>query len=167
MNTYDDRSERGFNLIEVVIALALLAAVLLTISGLFIQGSQSVNTGRDLTEATSLATDILEQMDKWAFSQLYTNFAKTSGDVAFTVSSISPPPAAAPTPVLFNATLQGMCQTKINQRLPNASAWVTVSPLGTTAPDHFDTAKGIRVKVTVYWTLKLKPRSVSLETVRF
>jgi len=158
MRTHNDRSESGFNLIEVVIALALLAAVLLTISGLFIQGSQSVNTGRDLTEATSLATDILEQMDKWAFSQLYTNFGKGTGDPAFSVSS-----TAAGN---YNATLAGMCQTKIDARLPNGVATVTVTPLGTT-DSHFLTAKGIRVQVTINWTLKLKSRNVSLETVRF
>src|SRR5262245_20090629 len=149
-------SESGFNLIEVVIALALLAAVLLTISGLFIQGSQSVNTGRDLTEATSLATDILEQMDKWAFSQLYTNFGKATTDSAFFVTSTAGGN--------FNATLAGMCQTKINERLPNAGATVTVTPLGGA---NFGAAKGIRVQVTINWTLKLKSRNVSLETVRF
>jgi prepilin-type N-terminal cleavage/methylation domain-containing protein len=163
MRTHDDRSESGFNLIEVVIALALLAAVLLTISGLFIQGSQSVNTGRDLTEATSLATDILEQMDKWAFSQLYTNWNVCTTGVCTELTYTS---TAGGT---YNAVLAGMCQTKINARLPNAKATVVITPLGQT---QFVTSggvvcKGIRVKVTIDWTLKLKPRNVSLETVRF
>src|SRR5262245_8888664 len=110
MRTHIDRSsESGFNLIEVVIALALLAAVLLTISGLFIQGSQSVNTGRDLTEATSLATDILEQMDKWAFSQLYTNFGGTG-----TTTSLS----VVTTTTSVNSVLNSV-QQKITSRLPN------------------------------------------------
>src|SRR5438093_13760530 len=104
MGTRNDRSEGGFNLIEVVIALALLAAVLPTISGLFIQGSQSVNTGRDLTEATSLATDILEQMDKWAFQQLYTNFCHAGTDTAFSFTSS----AAAPAYTTGCATFDGI-----------------------------------------------------------
>ena len=166
MRTLNDRSEGGFNLIEVVIALALLAAVLLTISGLFIQGSQSVNTGRDLTEATSLATDLLEQMDKWAFSQLYTNYGKAATDAAFIACSPTVVPSGAPTGTFASTQLNTMCQTKLNARLPNAYALVYVTPLGTTN-SHFDTAKGIQVKVVVNWTLKLKSRSVSLETVRF
>ena len=164
MRTQNGRSESGFNLIEVVIALALLAAVLLTISGLFIQGSQSVNTGRDLTEATSLATDILEQMDKWAFSQLYTNF---SGSTCLT--GVCGQQTVVSSGGGANAVLAAMCQTKISQRLPNAKATVEITPLGQT---EFVTSggvacKGIRVKVTIDWVLKLKPRSVSLETVRF
>ena len=154
MRTHEERSERGFNLIEVVIALALLAAVLLTISGLFIQGSQSVNTGRDLTEATSLATDILEQMDKWAFSQLYTNFGGTT-----TTTSLS----VVTTTTTVNTALNSV-QAKITSRLPNSSGTIDVTPLGGA---NFGAAKGIRVKVTINWTLKLKSRSVSLETVRF
>jgi prepilin-type N-terminal cleavage/methylation domain-containing protein len=163
--------QSGFNLIEVIVALALLAAVLLTISGLFIQGSQSVNTGRDLTEATSLATDILEQMDKWAFQQLYTNFCNASGAAGFdfrtdTRTSI---PAGSPSPcTTFDAIpLAGGAsgwQTKISQRLPNAKATISMTPLG---GGTFGAAKGIQVRVKVDWVLKLKPRNVSLETVRF
>ena len=155
MRIHDDRSESGFSLIEVVIALALLAAVLLTISGLFIQGSQSVNTGRDLTEATSLATDILEQMDKWGFTQLYTNFG---GTISTTSLSVTTTPTNA-----ANTALNSVHQ-KITSRLPNSSATIDVTPLGGA---NFGVAKGIRVKVTINWTLKLKSRSVALETVRF
>ena len=82
------RPDSGFSLIEVIVALGLLAAVLLSVSGLFIRGSQSVNSGRDLTEATSLATDIVEQMDKWGFTQLYTNFGVANTSGAFTVTSL-------------------------------------------------------------------------------
>jgi len=156
-------AEAGFNLIEVIVALALLAAVLLTISGLFIQGSQSVNTGRDLTEATSLATDILEQMDKWGFTQLYTNFcrANTLSSFTFLSSDVS---CATFNGIPLAGGASGW-QTKISQRLPNAKATISVAALP--AGNTFAAAKGIRVQVTVDWVLKLKPRSVSLETVRF
>jgi prepilin-type N-terminal cleavage/methylation domain-containing protein len=144
-------SEQGFSLIEVIVALGLLAVVLMSVSGLFVQGGQTVNTGRDLTEATTLATDILEQTDKWAFSQLYTNFgvAKTSG--AFSVDSLT------------NTQAQTW-QPGITAKLPNSQATITVTPLGGAT---FDVAEGVRLQVTISWTLKLRSRSVSLETVRF
>ena len=167
-----DSRQTGFSLIEVIVALALLAAVLLTVSGLFIQGSQSVNTGRDLTEATSLATNVLEQMDRWAYTQLYTNFCKASTDAAFSFVT-SPTPTCATFNAIPNAgSGTSTWQSNISQRLPNAKATVAVTPMGAAT---FGAAKGIRVAVTVDWTLTgkflptgaQKTRSVSLETVRF
>lgn len=154
--------EGGFSLIEVIVALALLAAVLLTISGLFIQGGQSVNTGRDLTEATSLATSVLEEMDKWAFTQLYTNFC-----VAGTATSMSPFDSRSTScSTMTTLGAASRWQTEISKRLPNAYAEVTATPMGASGVT-FATAKGIRVQVTIKWQLRLMPRQVSLETVRF
>lgn len=158
--------ERGFSLIEVIIALALLAAVLLTISGLFIQGSQSVNSGRDLTEATSLATNILEDMDKWAFTQLYTNYCGTtaSGALTFTTDNLQ---TNGTTCSAITTTASGW-QNGIRQRLPNSKGTVVVTPMGGAT---FAAAKGVRVQVTVSWYMRARtssnPRQVSLETVRF
>ena len=45
------RDEKGFSLIEVVIALGLLAGVLIAIAGLFILGGRSVKSGRTSSEA--------------------------------------------------------------------------------------------------------------------
>ena len=145
------RPDSGFSLIEVIVALGLLAAVLLSVSGLFIRGSQSVNSGRDLTEATSLATDIVEQMDKWGFTQLYTNFGVANTSGAFTVTS------------LVNTQAQTW-QPAITAKLPSSKATITVTPLGGAT---FAAATGARVQVTIDWTLNLRPRNVSLETVRF
>ncbi len=124
-----DRSraaEGGFSLIEVIVALALLAAVLLTISGLFIQGGQSVNTGRDLTEATSLATSILEEMDKWAFTQLYTNFCVAG--TATTMTAFRSDAFSCATMTTLGAASRW--QTEISKRLPNGYAEVTATPAG-------------------------------------
>jgi prepilin-type N-terminal cleavage/methylation domain-containing protein len=143
--------ERGFSLIEVVIALALLATVLLTISGLFLMGRQTVGTGRDLTEATSLANDILEEMNTWGFSLLYTNFGKGATDAAFSVDSKT------------NSYAQRW-QSEIDKRLPNAQATIAITPIG---GGTFEAANGMRARVTVQWVLKARTRRVGLETVRF
>lgn len=149
----EDRGERGLNLIEVVVALALLAAVLLSISGMFIQGSQSVDTGRLLTEATSLGNDILEEMDKWGYTQIYTNFGKASTDGAFSVDTKT-------------NTFAQRWQAGIDQHLPNMSAKATiaVTPMNGST---FGAASGIRIQVTVDWSRELHARNVTVETVRF
>jgi type II secretory pathway component PulJ len=50
------RKETGFSLVEVVIALGLLAGVLITISGLFVMGAKQVKSGRASSEALAVAT---------------------------------------------------------------------------------------------------------------
>ena len=144
-------TQSGFSLIEAVVALALLAAVLLSISGLFVYGRQSVGTGKDLTEATSLATQILEEMNGWGFSQIYTNFGKAETDVAFSVDSKT------------NAFAQKW-QPGVDAHLANGKATIAVTPLGGST---FATGQGARIQVTVDWTIRQRPRKVSLETVRF
>ena len=67
-------SEAGFNLIEVIIALALLAVVMLSISGLFAQGSNSIKSGKEMTEALAQGTDILEDLHALSYKRLWTAF---------------------------------------------------------------------------------------------
>ena len=50
------RGDSGFSLVEVVIAMALLAGVLIAISGLFIIGGAQVKSGRKSTEALAGGT---------------------------------------------------------------------------------------------------------------
>lgn len=61
------RDARGFSLVEVLIASALLAAVLISISGMFIAGTQSVRSGRELTKATTIANSLVEETLGWNY----------------------------------------------------------------------------------------------------
>ena len=65
------RRQAGFSLVEVVVALGLLAAVLISISGLFVLAHKQVDGGRKNSVALSVARDILEEMDGWSYRQLY------------------------------------------------------------------------------------------------
>ena len=66
--------EQGFSLVEVILALGILAGVLISIAGLFIMGSKQVKSGRTSTEALSVARAVLEEMDGWGFRQTYQLF---------------------------------------------------------------------------------------------
>jgi type II secretory pathway pseudopilin PulG len=71
--------ERGFSLIEVMVAGGLLAGVLVSISTMFIVGSQSVKSGRELTKATTLANSALEQVMGWSYDRVW-GFTGGTGD---------------------------------------------------------------------------------------
>ena len=65
------RTSRGYSLIECLLASALLAGVLVSISGLFIVGTKSVRSGRELTKATTLANSVAEQVMGWPYEKVY------------------------------------------------------------------------------------------------
>ena len=64
----------GFSLVEVVVALGLLAGVLISISGLFVLANRQLDGGRNHSIALSVARDVLEEMDGWGFRQIYSTF---------------------------------------------------------------------------------------------
>src|SRR2546422_109043 len=74
--------ERGFSLIEVVIAIGVLAGVLLSICSMFILGGRQLKGGKTMTEATALAHDIMETFDKLSFASMYTTFGTAAGHPA-------------------------------------------------------------------------------------
>src|SRR5262245_26465257 len=81
------RKDEGFSLIEVVIAIGVLAGVLLSIASMFILGGRQVKTGKTLTEATALAQGLMEQYDKESFNSLYLNLGAAATDTTRTVLS--------------------------------------------------------------------------------
>lgn len=56
------RSERGFNLVEVLIAMALLGTVLMTILTLFYMGRRNVYSGKQTSVAVSIASHAMEDL---------------------------------------------------------------------------------------------------------
>jgi len=56
------RSERGFNLVEVLIAMALLGTVLMTIMTLFYMGRRNVYSGKQASVAVSIASHAMEDL---------------------------------------------------------------------------------------------------------
>jgi type II secretory pathway pseudopilin PulG len=149
-----DRSEGGFSLIEVVIAIGVLAGVLLSICSMFILGGRQLKTGKTVTEATAICHAIMESFDSLSFTALYTTFGAAATDTTMTVSSTTIGSAIQP------------FQTEIARKLSNGVATVTVIPRGPGTP-NFGTAIGIRMTVTITWTELARPQSVSLSTVRF
>lgn len=148
------RDERGFSLVEVVIAMGVLAGVLLSICSMFILGGQQLKTGKTITEATTICHAIMESFDSLSFTALYTTFGAAASDTTRTVTSTTTGSAIA------------SWQTEIGRKLDNGVATVTILPQGPGTP-NFGAATGIRMTVTVNWTELARPQSVSLSTVRF
>ena len=65
------RFEAGMSMVEVLIALGIMAGVLISVASLFVLGGQRVKGGRDMTQALAVASDILEGLNNVGAMQWY------------------------------------------------------------------------------------------------
>ncbi|MBI4169480.1 MAG: hypothetical protein HY510_06025, partial [Acidobacteria bacterium] len=77
----------GFSLVEVILAIGILAGVLISISSMFMLGGRQVKVGKTITVATVLCHDIMETFDARSFNALYTDLGAAAGDTTKTVFS--------------------------------------------------------------------------------
>ncbi len=150
------RTQGGFSLVEVVIALGLLSGVLISVSGLFAIGAKQVKSGRTSSEAIATARTILEEMNRWGFRQTYGNFG-TAYDGSVTSYTIDTRTNAYAT----------KWQNMLSPKLLNSFATISIQSLGPgMTPPSLSTTRAMRVLVTVFWDEGRRHRSVLLGTVR-
>ena len=56
------KTQRGFNLVEVLIAMGMTSGVVMAICSMHVLAAMHISSGRQLTAATTLATGILEEL---------------------------------------------------------------------------------------------------------
>lgn len=103
MRSRESRHQRGYNLVEVLIAMGLLSTVLLTIITLFVIGRQNVYSGRQLTTAVALSTRIMEDISATGAKDLYTKFNIVDA-TATNVTQKVPPLDLAALPIMPEST---------------------------------------------------------------
>ena len=157
------RGDRGFSLVEVVLALGLLAGVLISISGLFVVGAKQVKSGRTSSEALAVAREIQEEMLAWGYSQIWRSFGYDGQAPSYTVDSRTNPACD-----LWQSTLQ----SKLG---PSAFATIEIASVADASGASVNfadaagniLAKNVRVGVTVSWSeAPSRPRSVTVGTTR-
>jgi len=148
------RAERGFSLVEVIVAIGVLAGVLISVSSMFMLGGRQVKAGKTMTEATAICHDIMETFETTSFAALYTNLGAAA--TATTATAVSTTGGSVLVP----------WQAEIDGKLANGSATVTVTPLGPGTP-NFGTATALRVVISIDWNELGHPRTVRMSSIRF
>jgi len=150
------RTEAGMTLIEVLVATGILAGVIVSVASLFVLGGQRVKSGREMSEGTAVAGEILESMQKLGYTQMVTIFPSCPDPTTVTVCTVN-----SQTDAFASAQWQGM----IDQALWQGEADITLTAVG--AGGSLDAAEGIRIQIRMSWQEGPNQRSVELETVRF
>lgn len=157
---HPNRTEDGYSLIEVLVSAGVLAGVLLSISTMFIAGTQGVRSGRDLTAATTIANSIQEDVLSWPFDKIWGMTGGLRTDPSVTWVTDDPNPAYdAPTEDAADYSLTADAwREKVRETLQEGAITYRVDGIerlpdgtddGTTA---FNEAHFLRVTVTVAWT---------------
>ena len=151
-----DQGQRGYSLVEVILALGLLGGVMVAISSMFVLGGQSVKSGKEMTEAISIAQDIVEEIKTFSFRSTYSFFGGATTGTGVTSDST----------VLTDGAAQW--QPGIDSKLHQGKAVVQITPVGgPDTPPQLGSADYIRVLVTVHWSEGVRSRSMSIESLRF
>ncbi|HEY3175595.1 MAG TPA: hypothetical protein VGK94_07530 [Candidatus Polarisedimenticolia bacterium] len=154
------KGEKGYSLIEILVSLGLMAGVMVAICSMFVLGGTFVKSGRQLTQATALGQDIMEDINKQSYTGLYLLLQGASPDPnAQSVTSDTRVSAS-----VANAQWGSDIRTKLYQ----GYGVVTMTPVGgTVTPPTFSTGEAIRIDVTLGWKELRRDRSVKLEGIRW
>ncbi|MBI4161947.1 MAG: hypothetical protein HY509_05825 [Acidobacteria bacterium] len=148
--------EKGYSLVEVILALGLLGGVMVAISSMFVIGGREVKSGKELTEALSIAQDIVEEIKTFSYRTTYSFFGASSTSTGVTADSSDPSSPAA------------QWQPGIDAKLFQGRARIQVTPIGgPDTPPQMGSADYLRILVTVEWQEGARSRSVSLQSLRF
>lgn len=186
------RRQGGYNLVEVLLAMAMLGVVTISVFTLFYMGRRNVFSGKQTSQAIAIATQVVEDMQLLNRQMLYNGafgIGGTSSGGAFTIPAaqtgglsytyanssirstdpnfIASPPADIATennPPGLLAKWAGLLGTK----LQNGSVTLVLTPDKdpTNTPPQYATAQLVRVRVFVRWQEASRTREVVLDTVK-
>jgi len=153
-NVHADARERGFSLIEVILAMGLLAFVLISIASLCVLGARQLRSGRASTAALAVARSILEEMEGWSFRRTYEGYGLDGSDARYAIDSRVNPASEGWQREVEAALGRGHVEIELASVEPGR------------APPPMNRARAIRVLVTVHWSEGERRRAVQLATVR-
>jgi prepilin-type N-terminal cleavage/methylation domain-containing protein len=180
------KSQKGYNLVEVLIATGLMGVVMLYVVTLFFWGRKNVFSGRQMTHAVAVGTRVLEDLSSINKRSIYLgafDIADTEAGADVTIAGRTYPnsrlrstdPNVIPSPPsdIQDQTALGPLflddwTAQLGNNLRNGSVSVVLTPIEdpTNTPAQFQTAMMMKIRVIVQWDEGLRRRSVFLDTVK-
>ena len=170
------RAERGFNLIEMLIAIALLGTILLSVVTLFAFGRRNVYSGKQLTRATSVTTQVLEDLQPVNVTTLNAQFLITSAEkpASKTVAGVTYPKALIrstddltkeeSTGPKYLSRWKGLLPA---EKLDGGKVTLVIIPDQMFTVDDPTSAAVVRLRVVTEWNESTRNRNVTADLVKF
>ncbi|HEY6141350.1 MAG TPA: prepilin-type N-terminal cleavage/methylation domain-containing protein [Thermoanaerobaculia bacterium] len=183
------RAQAGYNLVEVIIALAVFGIVAITIFTLFVMGRRNIYSGKQASQAVAIGTQVLEDLAPLNKKMIYNaafgiadtdtgapvTLPRISGQAAPTFANAkirstdpnivaSPPSDISTNPTGFLTRWSGLLTNKLTN--PSVTLVLIPSQDVTNTPEQFGTSQLLQIRVFVRWTETGHRREVILDTVK-
>lgn len=195
MKRKHSRVQRGYNLVEVLVAVALLGVVMLAIASLFVWGRKNVYSGKQMTAAIAVGTRVLEDLGPLTKQDIY-NGVFDIADTATGATSLTfgnPPrkylnvairstnpklvtgysdiqKQKSTGPKLLDKWTDQLYEdptTKLRPRLLDGTVTLIMMPRSdTVSPERFSTSAVMQMRVVVSWSENRRRREVVLDSVK-
>src|SRR5687768_13620137 len=162
--TDSERRQAGYNLVEVLIAMALLSVVLVAIMTLFVLARRNVYSGKQMTRANTVAVRVLEDLSYMTSDEILSNFglsgnptleSETIAGVTYSNCAIMKTTDSTPPEYLTR-----WAALVTAEKMTNGYVALAITPVEGTTGSEFTTADFLRVSVIVGWNEARRARSV-------
>lgn len=190
VGSLEKHDQRGFNLIEVIIAMAMLGTVLLSVVTLFVAGRTNVYGGKTMSQGVAIGTHVMEDLSSLSLADVQRVFGVANGA---TIGNVDVDPNIVHPTDLYTASLlrttrnisattdpSGYMQRWLDEinndnKMGNAFVAVVLTPMNndpaitaknSLAVAPFGDATVMRIRTIVRWQEGLRWREVVLDTVK-
>jgi prepilin-type N-terminal cleavage/methylation domain-containing protein len=168
------RNQAGFNLIEVLVAVAITGVVILSIMTLFFMGRRNVYSGKQTSKANAVATRVLEDLALMSAADVLSNF-NIDDDTSLadrTILGTSFPDSVLrdTSGTVDSTTDPSGYLARWKDLLPTTDfrggkLQLVITPANPTDSDNpVSTAQVVRVRGIVYWTEGHRDRTVVFDS---
>ncbi len=180
------KSQRGYNLVEVLVATGVLGTVLLSVLTLFFVGTRNVYSGKQMTRAVAIGTRVMEDLSGPNKRSIYLgafDIADSATGASITIAGRTYPnsrlrstnPTVIPSPPSDIATQTALgpmylddWSAQLGNQLTNGSVSIVMTPIEDpiNTPARFRSATMMKIRVIIQWDERLRHRNIVLDTVK-
>ncbi|HXI12545.1 MAG TPA: prepilin-type N-terminal cleavage/methylation domain-containing protein [Thermoanaerobaculia bacterium] len=172
--------QRGFNLIEVMIAMAVMGSVMMSILTLFFLSQRNVYSGKQMTQAVAVGTRVLEDLSTMTTDVVYANLNITNatprlasppaigGEVYANSAIITVDTTTAYTTTNDPGGYFARWQALLNSnRFTDGRLFLVLTPTDpVTSATPFSSAQFLRIKGIVEWNEATRRRRAIFDTAK-